>query len=506
MRSLNYIFCALFFFVCVNYSISQTDSSLVLSFNFNNHKIEEVNQKLVIKPVGVALADDRFGNKESAIYIFGHASSYLNLGTSSLLKPKAGTISIWANLHRRIYLGKGYDNNPFIFTKNSDNDDFYDAYIIGYEGRAGGHFGAAMTKDSTKEVVSYAVDESILDRWNHFAITFDNHHFSFYMNGKLQGSFVKDFETVYSKTDSVVVGILTSRKNERFSLGTFDDIQIFHRVLSPKEIESLYLAPNPNKTRAIVETVLKYLLILVLIALFSFLIVYNRRKKLKREEEKFIQKSKMSEMEMKVIKAQMNPHFIFNSLNTIQQFVIANQNDKAQFYLAKFSKLIRKLLESNVKDSITIEDEVDILTKYLEIEALRFNNVFTYQIEVDRKADISQTSIPHMMVQPFVENAIWHGLLPKSGEKHIQIHFTYLGNKTISCVIEDNGVGRKKTTTQPIVQKSSSLAISFIRQRLELMSKIKNVNLTLEVIDKVDDSNNSLGTKIIIILPIISRL
>ena len=101
------------------------------------------------------------------------------------------------------------------------------------------------------------------------------------------------------------------------------------------------------------------------------------------------------------------------------------------------------------------------------------------------------------------ENAIWHGLLPKSGEKHIQIHFTYLGNKTISCVIDDNGVGRKKTTTQPIVQKSSSLAISFIRQRLELMSKIKNVNLTLEVIDKVDDSNNSKGTKIIIILPIV---
>src|SRR5204863_9458592 len=105
------------------------------------------------------------------------------------------------------------------------------------------------------------------------------------------------------------------------------------------------------------------------------------------------------EQENRVLSAQMDPHFIFNSLNTIQQFIITNDNDKAQLYLSKFSRLIRKILESNTQEHITLAEEIDIIEKYLEIESLRFNNVFKYHISVDQGIDANKLKIPHFLIQ-----------------------------------------------------------------------------------------------------------
>ena len=492
----------LFFLFCFSlpfYTFSQTDTNYVLNFNFNGHQIKEADNKLIIKPVGVSLTDDRFGNKESAIYLHGDAMSYLNLGTSSLLKPKKGTISLWVNLDRRVYTGKGYEDNPIIETKNDTGYDFNCAYVMTYDCYSK-RFRACATKDSTKESDIKSIEEARFGKWYHLVITYDTNYLSFYVNGKLQQRTVKGFETKFLLTDSVVVGNSASIKNYRWAEGIFDDIQIFHRVLNDNEIKELYKAPNPNRVRLILDNILLYTGIGLLVFLVAYFLVASRRRSLKREEEKFKLKSKLYEMEIKMIKSQMNPHFLFNSLNSIQQLVALGEKDKAEYYLSKFSRLVRKLLENTTKDTLSLADEIDILNRFLEIESLRFNHVFKYNIVVDNDINTSTTFIPHFLIQPFVENAIWHGLLPKQGEKNLSIHFQQISKEKIACVIEDNGVGRndKKQNFE-----KKSLAISFIQQRLDLMNENLGTNLSLQIIDKTDKDGNSEGTRVVLNLPII---
>jgi hypothetical protein len=171
-----------------------------VQFDFNDHTFNEKNNKVIPRPVGVSLVEDRFGNEKSAIYVHGHVSSYLNLGTSELLKPKKGTISIWANLIRRVYSGKGYDSNPVIITKNGPQSDWNCAYIINYESYDG-RFGSTMSADSLKEVIIHSDEKISFDKWYHLVITFDDDYFAFYINGILQGKFRKGFETIYYDKD-----------------------------------------------------------------------------------------------------------------------------------------------------------------------------------------------------------------------------------------------------------------------------------------------------------------
>ncbi|WP_118972848.1 histidine kinase [Taibaiella koreensis] len=480
---------------------AQPDSTTVLTFDFNQHEIAENNHRSPVRASAAVLATDRFGNKQSAVYLNGTENSYLNLGTSSLLKPHAGTISIWIKLHRRIYIGKGQASNPVIITKNGPGDDFIVAYSMGYDSYAN-RLVVHTTKDSTTEASIASIEEMQFNQWRHLAMTFDNHQMCFYIDGELQGCMAKNFETVYLSADSVVVGNTASKKNSRFSLGIFDDIQIFHRVLSPAEIKGLYEAPDPNRWRPVIDYAGKALLLLALVTGLSYLLLRNRRRSLKRKEEQLLLSNRLQEMELRAVRAQMNPHFIFNSLNSIQHFVITREHEKAQLYLSKFSRLVRKLLESNIGESIPLEDELDILHRYLEMESLRFNNAFHYTIRVDENIDIARSAIPHLMIQPFVENAIWHGLLAKTGDKELMIAFTRPADAVLCCIIEDNGIGRGSATKGPVeVHKEKSLAIGFIRQRLALLSKDRQQHFTLQIIDKKNNDGSNAGTRIEITLP-----
>jgi hypothetical protein len=245
--------------------------------------------------------------------------------------------------------------------------------------------------------------------------------------------------------------------------------------------------------------------IVVMAALLVLALRYRYVRILKKEREKNDLKVSMYELETKAVKAQMNPHFIFNSLNSIQQFILGGDNENAYRYLAKFSKLVRKLLESNTSDTITLEDEIDLLKRYIEIEALRFESVFKYEIEVDERLNMGAVEIPHLLVQPFIENAIWHGLLQKKGDKKLKVSFAYINEKCLNCVVEDNGVGRNFKKPDVIILKTKqSLAIEFIKQRLELLQKTKNINCGFEFIDKKDEQGNSTGTKVTITIPILT--
>jgi hypothetical protein len=483
---------------------SQMDSSAVLNFNFNNRTFDEADGLINTKPVGVSLVNDRFGNERSALYVHGNANSYLNLGTSDLLKPKKGTILLWVKLERKVFTGRGYEENPIIETKNSPSENFYDAYTLYYD-FASNRFIVVTTKDSTNAATINSLDTAVFNKWYHMVFTYNNDHLAFYIDGKLQQATFKGFETVFLQSDSVVIGNSASKKNDRCSRGIIDDITIFHRVLSQGEIEDLYNAPNPNRNVLLFNTFLKYIGILAAIFAFSYLLVRRRRIALRKEKEKFELMNRFHEMEIRTLKAQMNPHFIFNSLNSILQFIMKQENSKAELYLTKFSKLMRQILESNIQENIAIREEVDLLTAYIEIEAMRFNKLFNCNIRVDEKIPSEKTFIPHLMIQPFVENAIWHGLLAKKDNRELSISFEYVSDKILRCIIEDNGVGREVNKNKQETFKKTSLALSFIKQRLELMSKINNDNYYVSIIDKKDDQNNALGTKIILVLPFLNK-
>jgi two-component sensor histidine kinase len=244
-------------------------------------------------------------------------------------------------------------------------------------------------------------------------------------------------------------------------------------------------------------------LCIVIIAGLVFLLVKRRYKRIMEQERiKSELKVDMFELETKVVKAQMNPHFIFNSLNSIQQFILADENENAYLYLAKFSKLVRKLLESTTTENIDLKDEIDLLERYIEIEALRFENSFSYQIVVDEQLSSHSYQIPHMIIQPFVENAIWHGLMHKTGERKLKISFLHANEKYITCIIEDNGVGRSAKTSG--AGDKSSLAMSFIQKRLEMIDEIKKAGCGFTVIDKQEPEYKEKGTIIEIRVPIMN--
>jgi hypothetical protein len=495
------LICFMCFAFSTLYCASQTDSNLVLTFDFNDHTFNEKKGLLKAKPLGVNLVEDRFGNDASAVFLSGHIQSYLSLGTSDLLKPTKTTISIWVNLSRRNFAGKGYDSNPIFIVKNGPQDDFYVAYAIGYDCYSK-RFGAGSTLDSTKEVSIFGINETKFGIWYHFVMTSDDKNLAFYINGILQGRSEKNFRTKFLTSDSVIIGHSANKKNERFSIGVFDDIQIFHRVLSEPEIKELYNAPNPNRLASIGYEVLKWLLILVGIIVVASLIVWRRQIALKRASEKLNLEIKLHEMEIRTLRSQMNPHFIFNSLNSIQQFIVSGDNVKAEMYLSKFSKLIRDLLESNANEGLLLVEEVEILKGYLEMEMLRFDNSFSYAIKVDDKLNAQKIKLPHLMIQPFVENAIWHGLLIKKGGGSIDVNFEYESLTTIKCIIDDNGIGREASKKRENTFKKKSLALSMVKQRLEFMAQSLKCNCNVEIIDKINEQGIATGTKVVVILPI----
>jgi LytS/YehU family sensor histidine kinase len=305
------------------------------------------------------------------------------------------------------------------------------------------------------------------------------------------------------KGDSVMIGNSANEKNKRFFNGSIDDIMIYNRVLSHDEIRNLYNSPNPNRFAEVTKWFFIIAAFTLAIAGIVVLFVRRYKKRFEKELERNRLQNKIYELEIKAMKAQMNPHFIFNSLNSIQQFILEKDDQNAYNYLSKFSLLVRKILETNNKESIALNDEVEILKGYLEIEDLRFSNAFDWKIIKDPKLSANKITIPHMMIQPFVENAIWHGLLHKKGDKKLTIEFSYIDEDKLTCIIEDNGAGRNAIKKEAVTTKQS-LAIDLIKQRLELLSKMKRAKYTLFIKDKKEPNGDNAGTLVELTLPILN--
>jgi len=470
----------------------------VARFSFNERSdYDEINNRK-IKLVGTLFAHDRFGNPDHAIFVSGDLFSYVNLGNYPELKQRSGTISLWINILHRIYSGKGLNYNPIILTRARKEHDFSEAYCMYYDVESGKSL-ASCARDSIRQIGITGIMPMSRNAWHHLVVSYDDDSMAFYIDGVLQRKAKKGYETKFLETDSVLVGSTGSVKNVRFLDAEVDDIEFYNRVLSTGEIQELFNAPNPNEFRLLLNKILVGLSVPVAILLLYFFIRYRLSQTMKKERQRLELANQVLETELRINRALMNPHFMFNSLNTLHSYIVNNNTEKASDYLLKFSKLVRKVLDSNMSDTISLDMEIELIERYLEIESMRFQETIRHSIKIDPDVVPSSIVIPIMMLQPFIENSVWHGLRDKPGEKVINIHFSLYETKYIQCIIDDNGTGRKK---RPLgEQAKKSLATGFVEQRLLLLNRIHGLKSSLSIVDKPDFQ----GTVVRIILPILNR-
>jgi len=229
---------------------------------------------------------------------------------------------------------------------------------------------------------------------------------------------------------------------------------------------------------------------------FTYHYVKNARKK---DQAKIEMQSKMLELEAFALRSQMNPHFIFNCLNSIKSLIQQLEVEKSVRYLTTFSKLIRTLFNNADKKEITLHDEIETCRLYLELEAMRFDAKFSYSIKIQEQLDLKSTSIPALIIQPFIENAIWHGIVPKGADGHIELSVGG-NNPSIEVAIDDNGIGREASRrnkgTNGLAHQSKG--VNLAQSRLKLDALIRQRHAQLEIIDKQCADGVPKGTKVII--------
>ncbi|WP_298767442.1 sensor histidine kinase [uncultured Polaribacter sp.] len=229
----------------------------------------------------------------------------------------------------------------------------------------------------------------------------------------------------------------------------------------------------------------------------------RKTKQLQAKQKRELEQAKVNQQlvfsQLENLRSQMNPHFIFNALNSIQDYIILNEKKLARVFLVKFSRLIRIYLEHSQKAQISLEEEIKALRLYLELETDRFDDGFEFNINVAKDLELKDILVPSLFIQPYVENAIKHGLLHKKENKRLQLQFFKKAGFLV-CTIQDNGVGRAATAeiNKELHPKHASFASSANQKRVDLINKTQQHKITLDIVDLYDDKNKPTGTKVII--------
>jgi ligand-binding sensor domain-containing protein len=241
--------------------------------------------------------------------------------------------------------------------------------------------------------------------------------------------------------------------------------------------------------------ILVLFLSVMVIAIISAIVILRVRKQ---EKNKTEINRKIANLELHALRAQMNPHFIFNCLNAIQDFILKNDSESAKHYLSRFSKLIRTTLNNSRKQNIPLAQEIEFLNLYLELERMRFNDKFDYQISADNSVDMENTEVPSMILQPFVENAVRHGKIGgMQTQGKLNIHFSVSGSELI-CVIDDNGIGLNEAVRMKkgSEQLGQTHALDIMKERVQTFNEVNASKIRYKITDKSDIDANEKGTRI----------
>ncbi len=274
-------------------------------------------------------------------------------------------------------------------------------------------------------------------------------------------------------------------------------IEIEAKYENEKKQKKIELLAKENEIKKIKITKNRYLVfgligvLLVIVIAFLFIQKYKLRSR-----------QKNIVLEQKLLRSQMNPHFIFNSLTAIQSYLFKKNPVEAGKYLASFAKLIRLILENSREEYITLEKEIKILENYLILQQLRFENKFEYNLDVDPNINIETMAIPPMLTQPFIENSLEHGIMHKGIKGMINIRFNLINN-VILFELQDNGIGRKKAKE---LKKNSdephkSIGTAITEERISILNKKNRKKIKLNIIDLKDKNDNAQGTKVVVSIP-----
>ena len=286
-----------------------------------------------------------------------------------------------------------------------------------------------------------------------------------------------------------------------------DSVNVYNMNTRLKEIAARYeteqkdrqieLLSKKNQLREIQVKQSRYALfglagMVILVVIIALLFI--RQNRLQSHQQNML-------LQQKLFRSQLNPHFIFNSLASIQNIIISDEPDKASRYLARFSKLMRNILDSSVEELIPLEEEIDTIENYLALQKFRFTEKFDYYVEIDKDLDTGDILIPPMFIQPFIENSIEHGMKHKKEKGNIVVRFKKDGD-TIILEVEDNGIGREKAQ-EKVAKDHKSLATDIIRERIGILNKKRRKKIGFRITDLKDSEGNPAGTQVQILIPIV---
>lgn len=285
---------------------------------------------------------------------------------------------------------------------------------------------------------------------------------------KLYDRFLEDFETLIMRDSSLV--------DTKLFASTEEKIQ---QLEKERQLKDALLEKSNTFNLVLVFSVFAMLVLLAWIARS----LYSIQKKNKR-------------IALQSLRREMNPHFIFNSLNSVNQFIAQNNELEANKYLTSYSNLMRSMMETSNEDFITLSDELEQLKKYLNLEHLRFQDAFDYEITVDKALDADAVKIPGMLIQPQLENAVWHGLRYREDKGMLKLQFLKEDN-LIKVIVEDNGIGLEKSESLKTGNQKlhSSRGLNNVRERIQLLNDLYKQNIQF----KIENRTDSTGTRVLLI-------
>ncbi len=334
---------------------------------------------------------------------------------------------------------------------------------------------------------------------------------------------------------NTIIGRVISEKTKLFrslklSISLFSFLlfaSAFCRAQSPSTTDSLYFNSNnfaskedyknayeslleyqktttsaeERQNEQIRKAILFSMIPFVVAFIFVVFVFYRRKRESVIRERETALRHQIAEVEMKALRAQINPHFIFNSLNSIHRFILVEKRKEAGEYLLKFANLIRLVLENSLHKEVSLKEDIQALKLYIEMEQVRMNNGFDYTLEVDPSIDNENVLVPPLIVQPFVENSIWHGLNNIKHRGILSISISRKGNMLRYC-LEDNG-GSETVKEETILHsaKKKSLGMSLTRERLEILNRVKGSNADFTISDNLDTNQKSIGKKVELLIP-----
>ena len=227
-----------------------------------------------------------------------------------------------------------------------------------------------------------------------------------------------------------------------------------------------------------------------------------------RDRQMVIEKTQLQQQatisELKALRTQMNPHFIFNCLNAIKSYTLNHDTEGADFYLTKFSKLIRQVLENSRSEKITLHNELETLKLYLDMEKLRSGDKLDYEIHLADDIETDFIEIPPMLIQPFVENAIWHGLMQKEEGGKIEIDCRQKDDKYLIVTVLDNGIGRERAAElkSKTATRHKSFGMKITSERMDIIKQLYDIETKITIEDLKNANGTSAGTKVTLEIPL----